>query len=281
MITEERRIEEESLAAAQPYESDLFVVLDYQSLILSITDATNSVVALVKYISSDSPANLLEEVCLQEQLLGRKFQSVSLAIGNSAFSLVPDRLFDANADPSVYYHMLGQTNDGTVRIDNARNSEAFKTVFVVDHALSQTISNRLPSASVHHVTSVLLSVFQGIAAQQQENGVYVCVTGEAMYLACFKAGELQFFNRFIFHSARDFLYFILLIYRQFNLRPEQTPLYLSGSLLKDSSIFNLLYRYVRNVSFLSPPEGVNLLPLLSRDPGHLYFSSLSMKVCGL
>jgi hypothetical protein len=281
MVTEEKRIEEVSFSAAQSGDLDLFLLLEDDSLHVSMTDEANHVLALTKLVCQEhtSSHDFLQESMHAEPLLRLKYNSVSVGIGNQTFSLVPKRLFDEQAAPSVYHHLLGPHGDGFHLVDEFQTDE-FVSVFFVEKHLHESITSLFPGAGIHHVSSTLIPVFQNLARQNQETALYGCVSGEVLYLSFFKAGELQFFNRFYFRSARDFLYFVLLVYRQFSLKPDQTPLYLGGSLLSDSSIYNLLYRYVRHIRFLEPPEGVTLQSLLSKEPRHLYFGSLSLKACG-
>ncbi|MFY7812205.1 MAG: DUF3822 family protein, partial [Flavobacterium sp.] len=61
--------------------------------------------------------------------------------------------------------------------------------------------------------------------------------------------QLIFYNTFNFTSEIDVLYYILFVAEQFKLNPENFPLVLLGDITEETSIFKIIYQYVRNVTF--------------------------------
>ena len=58
-------------------------------------------------------------------------------------------------------------------------------------------------------------------------------------------------NTYNFQAPEDVLYYVLFGFEQFDLNPEQIPLALAGSVSEQSELFDLLFKYVRNVSLYS------------------------------
>ena len=85
-----------------------------------------------------------------------------------------------------------------------------------------------------------------------------------------------FSNQFPFATEKDFLYYVMLVYSQFKLNPEETPLHISGQLVRESAIFKNLYRYIRNISFLNISDTHQLNKHLTEHPSYFYFDLLAI-----
>jgi hypothetical protein len=55
-------------------------------------------------------------------------------------------------------------------------------------------------------------------------------------------------------------------------------LQLAGQILENSEIYKSLYRYVRNIAFITPPAGIQLNASFKNVPTHYYFNLFSLKL---
>mgnify|MGYP000967435394 CR=1 FL=1 len=62
--------------------------------------------------------------------------------------------------------------------------------------------------------------------------------------------KLLLFNSFDFVTKEDFIYYLLFTTEQLNLNPENFKVQLLGVISEDSELFEIAYKYVRNVSIL-------------------------------
>ena len=101
-----------------------------------------------------------------------------------------------------------------------------------------------------------------------------------MYVFVFEDKGLLFSNAFPYQSAKDFIYFLLLPYQQFGLKPGKTPVYLSGQLVEDSEIYREALRYLKGPRFVEPPAFFHLGSRINQEPRHFYFDLLGLSLCG-
>lgn len=84
--------------------------------------------------------------------------------------------------------------------------------------------------------------------------------------------KLQFMNRFEFQTAADFIYYLLLFSEDFKIDREKTELVLAGEVDIQSKIYDLCYRYFRNIAFIQKPENVHFSKAFDMFPKHLHFN---------
>ena len=94
-----------------------------------------------------------------------------------------------------------------------------------------------------------------------------------------KNDKLCFRNSFDFESETDLLYYVLFCFEQLKLYPEKTPLVLFGDVKKEDRNFNILYDYVRNVSFGNKAEKLTYPTEFSEIKNQEYFALFSQVLC--
>jgi len=109
--------------------------------------------------------------------------------------------------------------------------------------------------------------------KQKENegiNVYINVYPTHFDLCVFDDGDLKLCNSFDYFSPEDFVYYVLFVFEQLKLDPETVALFLCGEIDKDSKTFDLLFTYVRDVSFLEKNQGLILknTPLEEAEQHH-------------
>ena len=71
-----------------------------------------------------------------------------------------------------------------------------------------------------------------------------------LQISYFDNEKFIFANNFPFQTSNDAAYFTMLVVNQFKLNPETIKVYLSGHVDKNAELYNVVYRYIRNVHFL-------------------------------
>ena len=84
--------------------------------------------------------------------------------------------------------------------------------------------------------------------------------------------ELQLMNRYNYQAATDLIYFLLLCCEELNIDREITELVLLGEVDIQSKIYDLCYRYFRNISFIQKPDGFQFAKAFDMFPKHLHFN---------
>jgi hypothetical protein len=124
--------------------------------------------------------------------------------------------------------------------------------FSIDYALNYKLKSLFPDVTVQH----LAASFLGSSLQAKSNNgeqLFMDISGSHFDMVRFQAsGQLQLMNRYIYKSDSDMLYFLLLCCEKLQLDRETVHLILSGEIEEQSTAYDLIYNYFRNVSFNEP-----------------------------
>lgn len=218
----------------------------------------------------------LRRVFSNDEKLAHRFGSVRLAFLNKYATLVPNRLFEPASLADYFKLLLRPDEQFSYFFDDLPDLQV-KLVFAVEANISNLCDQYFPQKKVQHGGSALLRQWHRLA-RRSDFDVFVNVRNQHGQVAVFDRKNLQFFNSFNFTKAADFLYFVLLAYEQFRLKPSDIPLTISGELLEDSEVFRLLFRYVRHLRFAPTPDSYRLPGVMEALPSHFNFDLYGLKI---
>ena len=101
------------------------------------------------------------------------------------------------------------------------------------------------------------------------------------YLNFCQQVEPLFYNSFHYSVKEDFIYFLIFVFEQLGLNPETTSLVLMGEIEKESAIFETIFQYIRNISFIPRNQAIDYSDVFDKLPSHYYYTLLNHKLCGL
>ena len=261
---------------------ELNVLIGHDSLYFMVLDAQLNVLALKPfhsdYMPDKSTASLLKDVFFEDVSLKSSYRITKIAYMTPHFTFVPQKFYtDAHKD--VYLDQQAPRSEQNVVLADGLKDLPFKNVHLIDKQLLMTIQAIFPQAHTFHFMSPLILGCQKIAEWRTGHQVFANVRDSHVHILFFDGKDLMFANSFGYKSAKDVLYFILNVYEQFKLNPENIPLSLSGSLTEDSDIFKYIYKYIRHLSFISTPPYFNFGHQFAGVPQHFYFDLFSVKLC--
>ncbi len=220
----------------------------------------------------------LHKVYLQDNLLKLGYQEVTVCLFHAGCTLVPNPLYHEE-DARVYLSkMMPLSANDEIHIDHLPSLDS-RNVYSIDKGVRSIMESYFPTARFHHATTPFLLGTQQLSQHRNGHFMYVNVLDQKMHVVLFQDRDLLFSNIFSFRATQDFLYFVLLIFDQFKLKPETMPVYLAGQIVKESEIFRMLYRYVRHIEFLQAPDYLRVGERFRMLPSHQFFDLLSLKLC--
>lgn len=95
-----------------------------------------------------------------------------------------------------------------------------------------------------HIGSNKIRFFVNVATKHFE--IIVC-----------KNKKLVLYNTFEYKTKEDFIYYMLFVVEQLKLDVETLPLVLLGKINKESELYKITYKYIRNVSLLKDKSTIN------------------------
>ena len=78
--------------------------------------------------------------------------------------------------------------------------------------------------------------------------MYVHIQSANFQVIAVRNQKLLLFNTFDYKTEEDFIYYLLFVTEQLNLNPETIQVKLLGTISKESNLYQIAYKYIRNVS---------------------------------
>jgi len=199
-----------------------------------------------------TPMALLDQIKHQlnsEKSLQQEFKSVQLIYENELSSLVPKPLFDEDylADYLKFNTRILQTDFityDTIDVIDCVN------VYVPYVNINNYFYEQFGEFKYHHFSSILLDKVLTLSKNNKDTKMYVHVAKTHFEIIVTDKNSLVLYNSFDYTSKEDFIYYILFTAEQLRLNPESIELILLGNISKNDALFNMAFKYVRNIELL-------------------------------
>ncbi len=220
----------------------------------------------------------IQKIIEEDECLGLDYQKINIGLANHKSVLVPDKLYD-ESQKVLYLSNQVALAEGDAVFNNDISTIEAKNVYAVKYSVNNFLSKLYPKAKIIHASSALIQAYQDIAKTKSQTQFFANVKKGVFEIMVFDKEKLLLTNSFEYQTSTDFIYFIMLIYNQLKLDPETIPLNLSGLVLRDSEIYKMLYRYIRNINFLDAPAKYFFSDKAEAFEKHFYFDTFSLSLC--
>lgn len=263
---------------ATTYNLSVLIGADRFSFLL--LDKNQNVVVLRSYSLEEGQdiKTIFRKTYLQDEILKLNYASVKVAVNNAKHTLVPSSLFDSKEMTTYLEKMVELDPSDKVKVDDLHFIEA-KNVFTFDREIESLIAESFKNAQLYHGSTAFIKGAYLLAGKQVGFNLYINVMNRKLNILLFEKKNLLFNNSFSFQSVRDFVYYVMLVLDQFKVNPETVPAFLCGQIMRESEIFKLLYRYIKNIDFLEAPEELRFRSQYEALNAYKFFDLFSLRLC--
>jgi hypothetical protein len=227
-----------------------------------------------KFIAIGFFRNHLADVANSLSWLSGPFHDVKGIIGNSRFTLIPEALFVETGKES-YFNFLHERESGEAVFSDRIEHLGIYTVYGISGHCRKDLERVFPKAALYHISGVLIGNIWRNVKNMTGRKVFLNLREGQFDLLVFEGNQLKYCNAFHFHTPEDIAYYVIFVFEQLNLNPEETGLALLGNVERFSPVFDLLFRYIRNIEFVTRNEGSGYSYLFNDVPGHFYYTLLN------
>lgn len=215
----------------------------------------------------------VKEIVEKESLMRLEYKSIEILYSTGIFTFVPAAFYSEKESAKIlsFNHPLEK---GFV----VRNSFFQRTgawcLFAMPQNLSEYLGEIFPSAAIRHNLFPLIE--KGLKdnlnypSRQQ---VHLNFLRDYFEIAILKGPKLLLSNCFNYQTERDILYYVLYVFDQLKLSPEESEVIIHGHLPQVSPVYHLLKKFIRKTSFARPENTFQYSYTFNQLPEH-YFSSL-------
>ncbi len=215
----------------------------------------------------------------EHEMLQLPYIDVRIVYETQQATLVPDALFDASEAATFlrFNQQIGEEDE--ICYDKLRNNES-ANIFAVPNGWRHALN--IPQSKIHHHASVFIESLQLANKHSiKPHQVYIQVHATFFDMMVLDGRKLMFYNTFTYRTAEDFMYFVLFVYEQLKMSPEQTGVVLMGEIVEHSALYDLLYKYIRSIAFVETNLTIQNSHILNDVAPHVFYSLLNTVLCEL
>ena len=263
------------LSKALAQRAKLSILIGVDSVVFGVLD-TDARLRAAHWVARPAEAKtglagLLRGLPAAYPVLGYAYDQTHIAVDSYFLTLTPQRLAEPGNDRLFLQQQSPLPDD--LYVGHALSpDERLRLSYGYPAATKVWLDQQYGGIATQPFAAVLLDGIDRLAATTQR--LYLHVQDQRLHLTFADGTQLIYHNRFPFQTAKDFLYYVLLIYDQFGLSPESVPVYLSGTILPDGELYQLLFRYVRHLHLAAPPEGITFGDDWNPAYAHTYYPLL-------
>jgi hypothetical protein len=232
-----------------------------------------------KSLSAESFTKVLTTYIQNHKWLTLPFKEVVIYYEATESTLVPSPLF-VNEEAGNFAHFnFDPASDQQVFSEKIQNLDA-NIVYAVPRVLKTLFSEHFSSHALvcHAGRFIDLALLINKKTPGQKK-IFLNVRRSFVDIAIPEGNKLLFFNSFEFRTKEDFLYYLIFTMEQLSIHPEETELLLSGFIEKNSPMFDIFFKYVMNIRFISRSDAFKYSYLLDEIPEHFFFNLLNGRLC--
>ena len=233
---------------------ELSIQLSLSGLSFCILNKDSNTIIEVKELRFEkrlNPFEVLDELKVlfkNESTLNNSFTNVTIVHNNDLSTLVPEALFNKNHVADYLKFNSKILKSDFIAYDSILENSSVN-VYVPYININNYIYDKFGTFIFKHISSVLIESILRIEKASTTPKVYIHVSLNHFEIIIIKEGKLELYNTFVYNSKEDFIYYILFTAEQLNLNPETLNLVFIGDITEDDEIYNIAYKYIRNISF--------------------------------
>ena len=224
--------------------------------------------------------DFLKSVLTANPWLKNPFKSVKIAYEGKKNTLIPGPLFDAQEAEIFLKFNYQVAADEHVLADHIQQFVNYN-VYAIPKALEESVKQLFPSARISSLSTILIqSVWMNFKARINANRIFLHIKEKSFDILIYDGKQIQYLNTFTWMVAEDVVYFLIFILEQLGLNPELSSVVLLGNIDRGSNLFELIYRYVKNMEFGRRNETFKYSPVFDVIAPQSYYPLLNFNSCG-
>ena len=190
---------------------------------------------------------------LDHKELTKTYDEVVVIHDNNLNTFVPKALFDEEYLGSYLQYNTKVFETDFFAFDVIANYE-MNNVFIPYVNINNYLLDQFETFDYKQVNSILVSKLLDFSKNVDEKQVFVHFSADKFEIIVVQNQKLLLFNSFDYKTKEDFIYYLLFTAEQLNLNPEHFRLQLLGDISEESELFEIAFKYIRNVSLLDVSE---------------------------
>lgn len=206
------------------------------------------------------------------------WRKITYLIANKWYTLVPTALYQP-AQIADYLN-LAVALPTNMHLCDSPTVQHTTVVYALPAALFDWLNTIYPTnqLTITHQTSAIITSAQYYGEDKPiptAPQVFVVTEGSHMHITVMRNAQLQYCNRFEYHTGDDWLQYLLTVMHVLQLNPQKSQLLLAGDIAKNTPIHKKLRIYIPHIAFVQPPPALRMRWLSNKSFLVSYFTLLN------
>ena len=222
--------------------------------------------AAYEFEKNDQPViEQIKELLHSNDVFNKRFGKTTIIYSNDESVLVPFNLYSSLENGNVLNLVHGDLTDNNFIQSDLVVEKGIYNTYRVSKEVSDLFATAFPGASNVHLYSAL------IKADYPGSSAWLIFYPTHFVLQLRITNKTELINSYHYSADEDVIYTLLNVCHQFNL--QNLPVWISGVIREDSSLYREICKYFKTVHFATLPENYQYSETISQYPAH-YFSHL-------
>lgn len=200
----------------------------------------------------------------KEEALHSGFQDVLVLHDNNMNTFVPTDLFDETALGSYLQYNTKVFPTDYFDHDSVGASK-MENIYVPYVIFNNYLLDQFGSFDFQHIHTNLVQHLIHKSVGNNTIEFFVHIGDYHFEIVLLKNKQLQFFNTYDYQKPDDFIYYILFVFEQLKLDPNEQLIQLVGQISKESSLYEIAYKFIKNVAIFDMQSAANALQVNVAD----------------
>jgi len=261
---------DESFNPAVPGNYDLVMQVSDSEVSYSVVETNQN-----RFVALGVIRMPIEQVLNEYSWLKGNFHSVRIIVENNLCTMVPAVFFDPAEKGKYLSFTVEYEASSIVGYDHVASLDLY-SVYIFPGRFHSNFMQTLPSARIQHISTALIeSILGNYKNLMRDRQVFIHVRKENFDLVVFDNRQLSYFNAFSYSVPEDLAYYVIFVFEQLGLNPEETSVILMGKPDRNSPEYDLLYKYIRNLSTATRNEACTYSYVFRDVPGQAFYTLLN------
>ena len=227
----------------------LAIYLSDQRLQFVVADHLGQAQLLREYIceSDEEPCVLLKEVFSEDEIIRKAYSQANLILKEPLGLLEPIGL---DQDGSELTQYLLPDSKGVAKLCDRIDNNGIKVIYPLEESLKSSAEQMFPNLTIFHHHTLLIQLFDKLSENLPGDRIYVHLEKSGLSIFYYNNSKLQYGNQFQAQTDEDRIYYMMLIYNQFDLDPSTVALSLSAGSGVTGMVITRFRSYIQHIQIL-------------------------------
>jgi hypothetical protein len=220
----------------------------------------------------------LKKLLNEDEFLQKEFQSVYCIWNNPRTTLLPDVLFEQEKI-RMYFEFNQVLNDpDELHAAHIKSINAF-LIFPVHHEIANVLIRQYPALKFYNQASPFIEYVMHHHSGNNDSA-HLNICNGFFDMVIIRNKSLILHNTFTYRNENDIAYFVMNVFDKVALDPASIPIYISGSVEKNSNKMNRLRDFIKTIRFSAQDNRFHYSYAFDRIPEHWFVTLFNLYLCG-